>query len=192
MTTYYFICEGKSEFAYIQLLNRFLHAESVPIYFKAYDAKGGKPNNIKLCFKHIKQHHRDAREVYAFLDLDIYFREDEDILALPDNVIYLFNNWNFEDFLVLHYDGDIVSTWHSSCCTSGHAQTPEHSSAIVSRIRNDIFPGYTKGEFPDGFKIDWDAIHKLFKNNGKCKYFLLSDFVYFLKCLLTPYRHHGC
>lgn len=187
MTIYYFICEGKSEYAYLQLINRFFRDEGIEIMLKPYNANGGKVNNIKACAKIIRTQQNKVPNIYAFLDMDIYFREDENFFSLPESIIYLFNSWNFEDFFALHYDESTVERWHSDCCLSGHASCPEHSDKIVTRMRSKICPDYRKGTIPDGFIIDKDVLLNLFHNNGKHRRYLISDFAYFLECLLKPH-----
>lgn len=172
--------------AYLQLLNRFFHNENVDIRFSPYNAHGGRVANIKECAQIIRRQQRSIKNIFSLLDLDIYYRGDDDFSQLPDNVTYLFNTWNFEDFLVLHCNPSIISRWHTSSCGCGHITSPQHSNQTVERLKREIFPHYVKGKLPYD-EIDWGMLYNIFSNNGKHRHYLASDFAYFLKCLLLSY-----
>lgn len=183
------ICEGKSERAYMQELNRFLREQRIPLTFKAFDAHGGNPSCIRAALRHVIMQRRGRGRVFAMLDADIYWRDNEHLSSLPDNIIYLFNMWCFEDFLALHYDREMVEKWHESCVAEGHAEEPQHGPQVAARTRNILCHGYKKGRLPRHFSVSWETLYNLISNNGHHGRYLASDFPELIKCLLN--RHYN-
>ena len=71
---YLIICEGDSEFAYVQELNRFLNERGVPVVFTACNAGGGGFKNLRQVCRTLKT--RKNGRTYVVADKDIYQRDD--------------------------------------------------------------------------------------------------------------------
>ena len=173
---YLIICEGDSEFAYIQELNRFLNEQGLPIVFIAHNAGGGGFKNLRQVCRTLKTR-RNGR-TFIMADRDIYHRDDNGNGSMyekeKDTVPpFLFQTWNFEDFLLMHFPAEVISAWRVEAERSGHKAAPLHSSdymPIFSAFCDDnkvtlnfMFP-YEKGDVP--FALTKQHIDQLLVNNS--------------------------
>lgn len=174
---YLIICEGDSEFAYVQELNRFLNERGVPVVFTACNAGGGGFKNLRQVCRTLKT--RKNGRTYVVADKDIYQRDDngngtaygKEKDHMPP---FLFQTWNFEDFLLMHFPLDVVSAWREEAARSGHLRNPLHGSvylpifqAFCGRNKDDLkfmFP-YEKGDMP--FALTDSHVQLLFANNAE-------------------------
>lgn len=108
MKQYTVICEGRSEFVYIQRLQSFLDSQfagwSVPLTFRPIDNGGGSCGTVITGYK--KQRAENKRAIIqVWVDYDLYFRNDKDCMTrylakprgIPD---FRFSYHNFEDSLL--------------------------------------------------------------------------------------------
>ncbi len=174
---YLIICEGDSEFAYVQELNRFLNEKGLPIVFMARNAGGGGFKNLRQICRTLKT--RKNGRTYIVADKDIYQRDDngngtaygKEKDHMPP---FLFQTWNFEDFLLMHFPLNVVSAWREEAARSGHSRNPLHGSAYLPIFQafcatnkdalKFMFP-YEKGDMP--FALTDSHVELLFANNAE-------------------------
>lgn len=188
-TFYLVVCEGDSEVAYIQQLNRLASESGWDIIFQAKHAGGGT-------FASLRKACRDARakHTYVMTDRDLYERNDKGFRdsferereKLPT---FLFQYHNFEDFLLLHFPSEIVAAWREFA--QEHLRKPFHSKSygplfqtFVARHPEVLSPlrNYRKGDFPFPC-LTVELLRTLFANNTKDG-LPRSDFATFLQSLL--------
>lgn len=159
MKRYTVICEGRSEFVYIQRLQSFLDEQSttgwsVPLRFMPIDNGGGFYGNIVSGYRAKRKHNKHAR-IKIWADYDLYARNDKGSMTLylakplgiPD---FKFSYHNFEDFLVLHMEDKKVQSWKEGVAASGHLTTPLHTKKYTELFAN-IMPNYQKGDLSPDF-----------------------------------------
>jgi hypothetical protein len=176
-TRHIIVCEGESEWTYLQRLQGFLDQQ--PLADGAFEppllliapmqaiAKGGKFSTLKNQYSATRIGNRRS-SILIWADFDLYHRNDNrcaddyarKTAGIPD---FLFSYHNFEDFYALHADGDRFQDW-LRFGAEGHFATPLHSAGYLPEIRR-IFPGYGKGDLPADF-ISWDSLRNLKRN--KC------------------------
>lgn len=193
---YLVICEGDSEVAYIQMPNRYLLESGQSIVFSAKNASGGNLKQIRRTLRGVKW----KRETpCVMVDRDVYERNERKVAELYEKEknnlpAFLFQYFNFEDFLVMHCSSEIVVRWRSCMDAKGHFGVcarplteedymPEFLAFVKDNARLMGFdPNYQKGDMP--FELtDW-RLKNLFKNNLDSK-LPRSDFATFLKGLVT-------
>lgn len=172
---YLVICEGDSEVAYVQELNRFLNEQGKFIVFQAVNAGGGGFTTIRQCCRDRKT--RKNGRTFVIVDKDIYVRNDngagenyeKEKDVLPP---FLFQTWNFEDFLLMHFPRDLVVEWRELSAINGHLTNPKHSvdyapmyaefcSRYADQLQYDL--PYEKGDMP--FALTVGHMANLFANN---------------------------
>lgn len=178
-TRHIIVCEGESEWAYLQRLQSFLDQQPLadgafepPLRLIAPErviVKGGSFGKLKSRYNRTrKQNKRSSIQIWA--DFDLYHRNDKQCAdhyarktaGIPD---FLFSYHNFEDFFALHSDRDRFQEWlHFG--NRGHFTTPLHSDGYLPEIKR-IFPGYGKGDLPVDF-ITWASLQNL-KRNRACQ-----------------------
>ena len=131
---YLVICEGDSEVAYVQELNRFLNERGARIVFQAVNSGGGGFSTVRQCCRDRKTR-RNGR-TFVFADRDIYVRNDSrnsECYEREKEVLppFLFQTWNFEDFLLLHFPSSVVSEWRRVAMANGHLNNPMHASEYL-------------------------------------------------------------
>lgn len=172
---YLVICEGDSEFAYVQELNRFLNERGSPIVFMARNAGGGGFKNLRQVCRTLKT--RKNGRTYIIADKDIYQRDDngngtayeKEKDRMPP---FLFQTWDFEDFLLMHFPQEIVSAWREDAARNGHLMNPLHGNEYLpvfdafcmknKAALNFLFP-YEKGDMP--FALTSSHVEQLLANN---------------------------
>ncbi len=172
------VCEGESEWAYLQRLQSFLERQPLsdgafepPLRFIASEkvvVKTGAFGKLKKRYNETRKNNRKF-SIQIWADFDLYHRNDmrcADLYArksggIPD---FLFSYHNFEDFYALHSDGQCFQEW-LRFGASGHFDTPLHSCGYLPEIKR-IFRGYDKGGLPADF-ISWNSLRNLKRNKGQ-------------------------
>lgn len=183
-------CEGESEYAYIQELNRFLRENEYGFAFVPKVIGTGVYSEVLAKYK--EEHKDNPRTLLRImLDDDIYVRNDNDrerensvkLSGSPIRELFLFNVHNFEDFMVMHCDDEVLNRWLTTCVAENHQKVPMHSVKYMPLIQC-FFPGYEKGSCPLS-PIRKDMLDNLFNHNDAAAIFLKSGFATFLKGLLA-------
>lgn len=192
-TIYLVICEGDSEVAYVQELNRYLNEQGRSLVFQTVNAGGGGFSSLRQCCRDRKTR-RNGR-TFVMADKDIYQRNEngnEDSYEHEKDVLppFLFQSWNFEDFLVLHFPTVIVEEWRNLSAMNGHLGNPKQAKdyapiyAEFCQRHADVLAydlPYDKGDMP--FALTTKHMVDLFANNKQ--EFPHSDFAELLKGIVS-------
>ncbi len=82
-------------------------------------------------------------------DRDLVIRDSsEEIDASLRGVTVLYSWQNFEDFLILHRNEDIVHKWIKVCEAAGHFQQPLNAKKHLELLHKHVNPDYEKGKLP--------------------------------------------
>lgn len=174
---YLIVCEGDSEFAYVQQLNRYLNEKGLGVVLIPANAHGGG-------FKSIRQFCREKKtqangRTFVFVDRDIYFRDDDQNGTMYESEKHLlppfqFQTWNFEDFLLLHFSPALIEQWRDVSASNGHANMPKRGKEFLPIFEafchdhNDelkfLLP-YEKGDMPFSL-TDQHFANLRFNNSG--------------------------
>lgn len=156
------ICEGASEWAYLQRLNSFLASLpfpdgwlDVPVRFIGRPPKVGvgtgayKPVERALR-KEMKEN--QTAEKWVWVDADLYIRNEKDsgdnYRRRPANIApFYFSILNFEDFLACHLDDESFKRWITVMSATGHFTNPLCWDDYKIPYAQ-ILPGYHKGGLP--------------------------------------------
>lgn len=161
------VCEGESEWAYLQRLQAFIEDQEVPpncfeaplrfISPKSAIAKTGSFGKIKTTYNKTRKTNGTRCSIQVWTDFDLYHRNDnhcaehyaQKTAGIPD---FLFSFHNFEDFYALHFDGATLEKWRHYGGPTGrrHFTAPLHARDYKSEVKR-IFPGYKKGGLPPDF-----------------------------------------
>ena len=173
-TRHLIVCEGESEWTYLQRLQSFLDQQPLadgafepPLRLIAPErvvVKNGTFGRLKSRYNKLRQQNRRS-SIQIWTDFDRYHRNDKSCAdqyahkaaGIPD---FLFSFHNFEDFYALHSDGAPFQEWRQFGWR-GHFTTPLHAEGYLPEIQK-IFPSYSKGDLPVDF-INWDSL-----KNPKC------------------------
>lgn len=183
---YIIICEGNSEYTYIQKLNRFLSENDYNFTLNAKIVGTGH-------YKAVQKKYRDERKnnpklpIEIWVDKDTYVRNDEGdkdnyknkSSKIPD---FLFSTMNFEDFLALHTDKKTLENWFQICSRKKHHITPMKETEYLPLVKENLFSNYNKGDIP--FEITQDRLKQLFKQKNIPEYFFRCDFADLLEKLI--------
>ncbi len=186
---YLVICEGASEVAYTQELNRFLNENNQSFTLHAHNAESGNVKAIRRCCRALKCR---GRATIVMLDYDIYKRNDDNNLTLYEQnkdrlPRFCFQHFNFEDFLLMHYPSTVLEKWRGRMKESGHYANPLHGDdylAVFSRFVREheselqFSCTYQKGDMP--FVLTGEKLRNLFANNLHSE-LPRSDFATFLQ-----------
>lgn len=178
-TRYVIVCEGESEWTYLQQLQGFLDIQELPpdtpfetplrfISSKRLIVQGGSFRQMKTRYNRERQDNKNCLiEIWA--DFDLYHRNDQNCAdhyktkhnGIPD---FHFSFHNFEDFYALHFDSVALEGWLQFGGLAGtrHFSTPLHSKAYLPEIQS-IFPNYKKNSLPTGF-VSWESLKNLKAN----------------------------
>lgn len=154
MRTEIIVCEGSSEKAYVQALNRILYrgSDAWPLpAFRPELAGQGCYSSVVKTFKVVVGKNKNARPL-IWVDRDIYLRNERDSetnyrnkpAGIPD---FLFSTMNFEDFLTLHCENEIFESWLQICQAKNHFRQPMTAKEYLPLFL-EIFPDYKKGDLP--------------------------------------------
>jgi hypothetical protein len=161
------VCEGESEWAYLQRLQSFIDDQEVPpgsfeapLHFispKSAIARTGSFGKLKTTYNKYRMANGKRCSIQIWSDFDVYNRNDkhcaehyaQKTTGIPD---FLFSFHNFEDFYALHFDGQTLEEWlsYGGPLSSNHFASPLHSSDYMPEVVR-IFPGYKKGGLPPDF-----------------------------------------
>ena len=175
------LCEGNSEYAYVQCLNGLMHEIDAPCTFAPKNVGFGSFRQMKSA--HGKERKQNPRtRIVALLDHDIYARNErarhDGYQKFKFRNDFKFNRQNFEDFLALHLDDEKLRKWEDVCRAQDHFRTPMLAKDYMPLVRAHLFPGYQKGEIP--FELDNAALQNLFRHNADPTVPFKSDFAAFL------------
>lgn len=146
------VCEGASEKAYIQELNRYLEEEDIPLHFIPRPSNGGQYSPVVKRYREVRKDNRTAR-ILIWVDWDRYQRNDnadmDNYRNKPNDIPdFLFSYMNFEDFLSMHCDRLNMQRWWTSCVNRDHFNKPSHSAEYMPAFRVFIEKTYEKGDIP--------------------------------------------
>lgn len=159
------VCEGESEWTYLQRLNSALAGEpfpegwmEVPVRFIGRPKKTGVGTGAfkdveRELRKEIKQN--QTAEKWAWVDADLYVRNYKDCgtnyqkraSGIPS---FHFSIFNFEDFIALHLDDERFGRWVDVMTEAGHFKSPLHWEEYKVYFEK-VMPGYRKGGLPADF-----------------------------------------
>ncbi len=183
------ICEGKSEYAYIQEVNRILREKDINIVLKAHPAQSGHFNKVQKLYKDIQKQNRNKMGCYIWVDNDIYKRNDlnnqQKYSSRKNNIpAFLFSYYNFEDYLVCHLPKEIVINWQNICIGKQHLQTPLHSDTHLKLLKDNIikFANYEKGDLP--FDITIETLKNALNNHRDSDIKFQCDFIELINNIL--------
>lgn len=160
------ICEGSSEVAYLQELNRLLRENEIPLVYIQKPCDGGQYSKVVRKYKEVRKENRRS-PIHICIDYDTYLRNNSNNWTsyrnrpqgIPE---FLFTTMNFEDFLSLHLDKTLSDSWHHLCSRNNHFSSPMHSETYTPLFTANIVPGYRKGEIP--FSLSAGHLFLLFDN----------------------------
>lgn len=195
----YFVCEGKTEENYLQLLNQtFRDCESFPVLHSVPIIPGkqtqdGHFRNLRPRFSSARKTH-PRNVVYIVADDDIYVRNDKNngtLLEKAGNIrdYFLFSTHQFEDFLMLHMPDDSLNQWLAFCRRQNHIKWPLHSEEYLPELYKH-FPGYAKGTIPQQITSNVElSLARMLRHNreGKAKNELHSEFADLLESLVAKH-----
>lgn len=192
---YHIICEGSSEVAYLNELNKYIRSFGFGEHFsiKTYNLNGVFPYG-KSPYKHVKNEYdkaiknkQEADEVFVWLDNDVFKRGELLKDALQQKLKGFsgmkYNYENFEDFLVMHLLDKQVQDWHEICVKERHFDIPMFGEK-VGKLITSIIPGYAKGSLSQAIQINGEFLNRLYKNQENSKIKFTSDFVDVIKQLV--------
>lgn len=178
-TRHIIVCEGESEWAYLQRLQSFLDGQPLAedefepalrfISPERVIAKGGTFGKLKSRYNETRRANRKSTSIQIWADFDLYHRNDQHCAdhylqktdGIPD---FRFSFHNFEDFFALHWNGAPFQQW-LQFGQRGHFATPLHSDGYLPEIEQ-IFPDYGKGSLPADF-ITWESLKNLKQNKSQ-------------------------
>ncbi len=161
------VCEGESEWAYLQRLQAFIDDQEVPpdtfeapLHFispKSAIARTGSFGKLKTIYNKYRNDNGKRCSIQIWSDFDLYHRNDkhcaeyyaQKTAGIPD---FLFSFHNFEDFYALHFDGQTLEEWqrYGGPLGRNHFASPLHCPDYMPEVAR-IFPGYKKGGLPPDF-----------------------------------------
>lgn len=189
----YVVCEGKSEKAYLQELNKILSERGITLSFVIETAGNGhfchlKATWMRLCKRARKPACKDDFCFWADWDLfhrnykkclDLYNKEKE---KLPS---FFFNYHNFEDFISLQLSEDKSLSWCITCNGKGHFREPLYSEEYEPLFIS-LVPGYKKGKLPIELDVV-EGVKRLKERAGDRRFLQKSEFADFLLKELEPF-----
>lgn len=190
--SYCVLCEGKSEFAYLQELNKFIRENDIGIKLTLNPVMigCGHYSEVTKQYRKIKELKKKDKiaGIIIWVDKDVYKRnENKNSIkyarkqtSIPN---FKFNIYNFEDFLAMHLPSTELAKWQAICEREGHFATPMTADQYEPLLAGSIFPGYSKGKLPDGI-ITIDSLRNLKMNQADKTVKFDSDFAKFLCDLL--------
>lgn len=184
------LCEGESEYAYIQELNRYLRENECNFKFIPKVIGSGFYSEVQKKHKEVRKDN-PRTPIRILLDDDIYVRNENKREQANSSMLassgfkdeFMFNVHNFEDFLTLHCNDGVLNQWLTKCAKTNHENTPMHSAQYMPLVK-EIFSEYEKGELPFS-PIDQEKLDNLFRHNEDNSIFIKSDFATYLKEKLT-------
>ena len=172
----------------MQELNRVFRDECIPILFKPFPCDGGPCSNVIKCYKSVYERNKKGN-IIIWVDSDIYVRSEDNKKTYknkPKNIPdFLFNNYNYEDFISLHLNLDELINWNRICVIKKHNILPLVSCEYLKLFKG-VFTNYVKGDFPiKDFNIT--ILNQAINNNKNSNIVLKSDFLDYIEKLLKDY-----
>ena len=187
---YIVVCEGRSEFAYLNELNRFLRElgktkiKQTKMFIPKIVGTGDYYPVVKE-FKKQKKENKNT-PIAIWVDYDRYCRNDNhnkddyadrNVSKIPN---FLFNYHSFEDFFVMHYDDEVLNRWQDICQLQNHFTQPLKSDMAESLLRQHLFPEYAKSSLLPDFVVSKEGLSNLFRHQQSQTCRFKSDFAAFL------------
>ncbi len=181
------VCEGLSEYAYIQELNRTLRELGVRAVLHPVCIGSGFYAKAVAKFRQVKKDNpRDA--IHIWVDYDIYARNErncrDEYERRPQGIpAFLFSRQNSEDFLATHLDATRLRTWVNHCRQTRHLETPLPTSRHIPLFRDVLFQNYEKGNLP--FAFSTTTLRQMLENQAKGDMPFHCDFAELIRHLLA-------
>ena len=183
------ICEGSSENAYLQSLNRILRCTNYSWNvgpFIPRVAHQGYYGSVIAKLKEEQQRNRKST-FHVWVDRDIYIRNTKNSQTnyqqKPKNIPnFFFSTMNFEDFLMLHCKDSLLNEWIAICVQHHHFNNPMTEADYMPLYRS-LLPNYKKGELP--FDLTKDRVSLMLDRLERPKNPFANDFGMFLSIALT-------
>lgn len=182
---YIVLCEGSSEYAYIQILNRILDEHNISIVLKAVILGNGHFKTVKK--KVEAYNYKERKKLKIWIDEDIYKRNEQQNYTkylkykskMPD---FLFTQYNFEDFLIMHLDDKIITEWQEKLIKRNHFNVPLISDEYIDLLKKNmtIFKDYQKGVIPDEIQITFESIKHSYEIHINSNIKFKSNFLDFI------------
>ena len=182
---YIIVCEGSSEFAYLNELNRFLRELGQTKMFIPKIVGTGDYYPVVKVFNSQRKENKNTL-IAIWIDFDRYCRNDNHNREayvnrnIPKIPAFLFNHHSFEDFFVMHYDDDIVNRWQDICQAQNHFTVPLKSDMAESLLRQHLFSEYAKSSLLPDFIVSKEGLNNLFRHQQSQACRFKSDFAAFL------------
>lgn len=178
------VCEGSSEEAYIQELNRYLEENDIGFSFTARPVNTGEYSAVIRKYKQI-YHDNKRTKIIIWIDKDRYIRNDNKCKTnyskkssnIPN---FLFSYMNFEDIISMH-DIQNCMSWQNICSTKGHFSKPLYKDEYINDFIT-IYPRYSKGSIP--IEINSTTLNVFFQNQNNTSIKFKCDFADFLISIL--------
>ena len=184
---YLVVCEGPSEVAYIQELNRYLDENDYSFTFQTYCVGNGHYTAVKAKYDKARKDNRNT-SINVWVDRDIYIRNDsgdkEKYANKPSGVVdFWFDDNNFEDFIAMHMEEELCQKWQEICISHEHFEHPLTEEKYLPLFRDNIHADYQKGCMP--FSITTEVLRLALsrQNNPNIKF--KSGFLGFLSSKLS-------
>ncbi len=174
------VCEGQSETMYLQELNRFFREYRIPLTFIPRAVGNGACKAVIGHYRSIRKFLRHE-EIIIWVDWDIYTSsEAKNYAAKPEYVPdFLFSTMNFEDFLMLHMNEQMVLKWQEMADSHSHFEFPMPAAVYIPIFKTFGFHHYKKGRMP--FKLNAKTLAQLFMNLHNKKIRFKNDFGSFVE-----------
>ena len=162
------ICEGYSEAAYLQELNRLFREMEIAVVFHPCVCGNGFYGNVAARYRHERQKNRRS-PIYIWVDWDLYARNErrnlDNYSNRPSGIpAFCFSRQNFEDFLATHLDAEQLGEWIAICRQRHHWEVPLHSAEYLELFKTQLFADYQKGALP--FELSPEMLRQMLENQN--------------------------
>jgi len=183
---YLIVCEGLSEKAYIQELNKFLNKNGFSFTLVPYVIGSGHYRAAIKKYKSVKKDN-PKQDIKIWVDKDTYIRNDQNDSLLYDSKSnniphFFFSLQNFEDFLAMHTDDTKLDIWSQICSKYSHHINPMQEKTYLPLFKEYLFEEYEKEQIP--FEINEEKLKNLFIHNHSKSCFFKCDFASFIEKLM--------
>ena len=180
------ICEGQSEVAYIQELNRLFREMEIKAVLLPVCVGTGFFHDVQMTYKR-KRKENPRTAIRIWVDWDIYARNERDCMdnysgkakGIPD---FYFSRQNFEDFLVTHLPKNQLDNWVNICRQHGHLESPLQADEYMELLHANIFSSYSKGMIP--FELSNDMLKQMMTNQEQVDLPFHCDFAKVIRMLM--------
>ena len=181
------VCEGESEVAYIQELNRLFREMEISATLHPVCVGTGFFSNVVAAYRNARRDN-PRTDIQIWVDWDIYARNERQCMdaysrkgrGIPS---FCFSRQNFEDFLATHLAEDDLARWLDVCRSSGHLRIPLHSEQYIPLFREALFPQYSKGDIP--FSLTQEYIERMLHKQDNNEIPLHCDFADIVRDILS-------